>query len=134
MIVVDTSALMAVLLNEPEADECSEILIGQDMLVMSAGTLAEALVVADKRGLGSEMLALVEGLDVEIAAVTKRVAELVSEAYMRWGKGVHPAGLNFGDCFAYALAKSEDRPLLFVGNDFEKTDVSRTTLGEMAPQ
>ena len=134
MIVVDTSALMAVLLNEPEADECSEILIEQDMLVMSAGTLAEALVIADQRGLGPEMRALVEGLDVEIAAVTKRVAELVSEAYMRWGKGVHPAGLNFGDCFAYVLAKSEDRPLLFVGNDFEKTDVSRTTLGEMAPQ
>lgn len=133
MIVVDTSALMAVLLNEPEADECSEILIGQDMLMMSAGTLAEALVVADQRGLGSEMRALVEGLDVEIAAVTKRVAELVSEAYMRWDEGVHPAGLNIGDCYAYALAKSEDRPLLFVGNDFEKTDVSRTTLGEMAP-
>ena len=60
MIVVDTSALMAVLLNEPEADECSEILIGQDMLVMSAGTPAEALVVADQRGLGSEMRALVD--------------------------------------------------------------------------
>ncbi len=98
MIVVDTSALMAVLLIEPEADECSEILIGQDMLVMSAGTLAEALVVADQRGLGSEMRALVEGLDVEIAAVTKRVAEIVSEAYMRWDEGVHPAGLNIGDC------------------------------------
>ncbi len=134
MIVVDTSALMAVLLNEPVADECSEILIGQDMLVMSAGTLAEALVVADQRGLGSEMRALVEGLDVEIVAVTKRVAELVSEAYVRWGKGAHPAGLNFGDCFAYALAKSEAHPLLFVGNDFEKTDVSRATLGEIVTQ
>lgn len=120
MIVVDASALMAVPLNEPEADECSETLNGQDMLVMSAGTLAKTLVVAEQRGLGPEMRALVEGLDVEIVAVTKRIAELFSVACVRWGKGVHPARLNFGDCFSCALAKPEDDPLLSVGNSFEK--------------
>ena len=133
MIVVDTSDLMAVLLNEPEGSECEDILIRQDMLVMSAGTLAEALVVADQRGVGSEIRILVDELGVEIVAVTKRVADLVSEAYGRWGKGVHPAGLNLGDCFAYVLAKSEDRPLLFVGNDFGDTDISRATSDEKAP-
>lgn len=123
MIAVDTSALMTVLLGEAEAESCIQVLTSADDLVISAGTLAEARIVADRRGLGAEMAELVSGLGMEVASVTGPGAERVAGAYATWGKGVHPAGLNFGDCFAYALAKERDCPLLFIGDDFSKTDV-----------
>ena len=69
------------------------------------------------------MAGLIDGLEVEIAPVTGGSARRAAGAYSRWGKAIHPAGLNFGDCFAYELAKSENCPLLFVGNDFSKTDI-----------
>ena len=123
MIVVDTSALMAILLDEPEAERCIASLEAQADVLISAGTLAEALVVAGRRNLGREMTSLVEDLGFEIAAVTASGAAKVAEADARWGKGVHAASLNFGDCFAYALARETGRPLLFVGDDFAQTDV-----------
>ncbi len=92
-------------------------------LALSAGTMAEALVVADRRSVGGEMSRLIEGLGFDIVPVTAMSASRVAEAYARWGKGVHPAGLNFGDCFAYVLAKTYACPLLFVGDDFSRTDV-----------
>lgn len=123
MIVVDTSALMAILLDEPEAERCIASLEAQPDVLISAGTLAEALVVAGRRNIGGEMASLVEDLGFEIAAVTALGAAKVAEAYARWGKGVHAASLNFGDCFAYALARETGRPLLFVGDDFAQTDI-----------
>ena len=125
MIVIDTSALMAVLLNEPEADACLAILELEDDLVISAGTMAEALIVAGRRGVAEEMWRLIDGLGLEIASVTPAAARQIARAYEKWGKGVHPAGLNFGDCFAYALARTGRNPLLFVGQDFGQTDVER---------
>jgi ribonuclease VapC len=125
MIVIDTSALMAVLLNEPEADACLAILELEDDLVISAGTMAEALIVAGRRGVAEEMWRLIDGLGLEIASVTPAAARQIARAYEKWGKGVHPAGLNFGDCFAYALARTGGNPLLFVGQDFGQTDVER---------
>ena len=127
MIVVDTSALMAVSLDEPAAETCSEVLARADVIVISAGTLAESLIVAGRRGVGSAMERLVRGLGCQVAPVTEHDAFEVAEAYARWGKGVHPAGLNYGDCFAYALARRRDCPLLFVGDDFTKTDIVRAT-------
>ncbi len=124
MTVVDSSALMAVLLNEAKADAVSERLATAPQLAMSAATLAEALIVARRRGLGPEMAALIDGVGAEIAPVTKDVAEAVADAYDRWGKGADAASLNFGDCFSYALAKARGEPLLFVGEDFLHTDVS----------
>ncbi len=125
MIVVDTSALVAVLLREQQFEACKTTLDREQRLLMSAGTLAEALIVATRRGFLQEMSGLVDAFGFEIATVTPAAARRVAEAYSRWGKGVHPAGLNFGDCFAYALARENDCALLFVGDDFAKTDVRR---------
>ena len=124
MIAVDTSALMAVLLDEPETGACAEALSTNDRIVVSAGTVAEALIVAERRGLGAEMAELLDGLGLEIASVSFAVARRVAESYALWGKGVNPAGLNFGDCFAYEVAKSRDCPLLYVGEDFARTDIA----------
>ncbi|MBI5127909.1 MAG: type II toxin-antitoxin system VapC family toxin [Rhodopseudomonas palustris] len=123
MIAVDTSALMAIVLEEPESEACVRAVSGGRKLVISAGTLSEALVVATRRGVAEEMERLIEGLSFEIVSVTAVTARRVAEAYQRWGKGVHPAGLNFGDCFAYDVAKQYSCRLLFIGNDFSKTDI-----------
>ena len=124
MIAVDTSALMSVLLNEPETTACAEALATNDRIVISSGTVAEALSVAGRRGFGSEVAALMSGLGLEVESVTAASARRVAEGYARWGKGLHSAGLNFGDCFAYEIAKSRDCPLLYVGDDFARTDVA----------
>lgn len=124
MIAVDTSALMAILLGEPEAEACAEALETDDRIVISAVTAAEALIVAGRRGLGAEMAGLVDGLGLEIVSVAPAAARRVAGAYGKWGRGVHPAALNFGDCFAYETAKSSGCPLLFVGGDFARTDIA----------
>lgn len=123
MIAVDTSALMAVLLGEADADACASVLATADSLVISSGTLAEALIVAGRRNIGAEMLMLVDGLGFEVANVTPAAARRIALAYETWGRGVHPAGLNFGDCFAYEVAKENACPLLYVGDDFSRTDI-----------
>ena len=123
MIVVDTSALIAIVLREPQAQPCIKVLEIETDALASAGTIAEALIVARRRGVGAEMAELLEGLTIEIVTVTPASAKRVAHAYDRWGKGVHPAGLNFGDCFAYALAREHSCSLLFVGDDFAKTDI-----------
>lgn len=125
MIAVDTSALMAILFDEADAKDCIAALATDDTLLISAGTVAEALIVAARRDLAEEMERLIEGLGFEIVGVTAASARRVAAAYGVWGKGLHPAGLNFGDCFAYELAKEHGCPLLFVGDDFARTDVRR---------
>ncbi|MFZ3352730.1 MAG: type II toxin-antitoxin system VapC family toxin [Xanthobacteraceae bacterium] len=123
MIAVDTSALMAIVLGEPEANACIEVLEAEADVLVSAGTVAEALIVAGRRRVGEVMANLIGGLGFEIMTVTSASAQRIAQAYERWGKGVHPANLNFGDCFAYAVAKEHSCRLLFVGDDFSKTDV-----------
>jgi len=125
MIVVDTSALVAILLDEPEAESCIAVLGAEDDLVISAATVAEALIVAARCNVGEEMSRLIDGLGFEITPVTPASARRVAQAYERWGKGLHPAALNFGDCFAYEAAKAHSRRLLYVGNDFAQTDVEK---------
>ncbi len=125
MIAVDTSALMAILLNEPDADAVSASLEAEGELLISAGTVAEALIVAARRNLGEEMERLLDGLGFTVVSVTPASARRIALAYQRWGKGVHPAGLNFGDCFAYEVAKEHACPLLYVGEDFRRTDIER---------
>ena len=126
MIVVDTSALMAVLLDEPHSKMILEDMVVADQILMSAATLAEALIVANSRNIGSEMQSLIEELAIEIVPVTAQVAKQVAQVYTQWGKGIHPAGLNFCDCFSYQAAKELDCRLVFVGNDFSKTDLVRS--------
>jgi ribonuclease VapC len=124
MIAVDTSALMAIVLNETSANACIAALAAEPELLISAGTVAEALIVADRRNVGNEMASLIDGLGFEVVPVITPTARQVAAAYTSWGKGAHPAGLNFGDCFAYALAKERNCPLLFVGDDFSRTDLA----------
>ena len=125
MIAVDTSALMAIVLNEADANACIAALEREDEILISATTIAEALIVAARRNVGEEMANLIDGLGFNAVAVTPASARRVALAYARWGKGVHAASLNFGDCFAYELAREHDCPLLSVGDDFAKTDVKR---------
>ena len=123
MIAVDTSALMAILLDEPQANACIAALEGEDALIISAGTVAEAMIVAERRNVGEELIALIDGLGFKIVPVTPASARRVARAYVLWGKGIHPAGLNFGDCFAYEVAKEHHCGLLYVGDDFTRTDI-----------
>ena len=124
MIVIDTSAIITILLREAKAVACMKAIEQETEISISAGTLTETLIVAGRRGIGLEAATFIAELDIEIVSVTPASAKRAAEAYARWGKGVHPASLNFGDCFAYELATTRDCPLLFVGNDFEQTDVT----------
>jgi ribonuclease VapC len=123
VIAVDTSALIAIAQTERHGDACLSALARTDEVLISAGTLAEALVVAARRGIAAEMASLVEKYQFTVVPVTAASARRVSEAYARWGRGVHAAGLNLGDCFAYVVAKEHSCPLLFVVNDFSQTDL-----------
>ena len=122
-MAVDTSALMAIVLHEAEADRCKAALEEDPELLISAGTVAEALIAAARCNLVEEMNRLIDGLGFEIVSVTPASARRIAAAYARWGRGAHPAGLNFGDCFSYEVAKEHSCPLLYVGEDFAKTDL-----------
>jgi ribonuclease VapC len=123
VIAVDTSALVAIVLKEPQADACLAALGADDEVLMSAGTLAEVFIVSTRRNVGTEMARLIERLAPDVVPVTSAVARRIGEAYSRWGRGVHPAALNLGDCFAYAIAQEHACGLLYVGDDFAKTDI-----------
>lgn len=124
MIVVDTSALMAIILGEPQAEACADVLQREAQVFISAGTLAEALIVSTRRGFDAEMNGIIQRLKLEILPVTAATARRVAAAYDEFGKGRHPAALNFADCFAYEAARTQNCPLLYVGEDFRRTDVA----------
>ena len=128
-VVVDTSALFAMLLEEPDAARCRHRLADCEDAIMSSATLTECLVVGARRGLFADVEALITEYGFEIASVSEQIARAAGSAYALWGKGIHPAKLNFGDCFAYALAKERGLPLLFVGEDFALTDVRSALAG-----
>ncbi|HEX3982916.1 MAG TPA: type II toxin-antitoxin system VapC family toxin [Acidisoma sp.] len=128
MIAVDTSALMAIVLDEPAAEACIAVLEAEDDLLISAGTVAEALIVSARRNVGAEMGSLIDGLGFQVVTVTAASARRIAQAYERWGRGVNPAALNFGDCFAYEVAKEHACRLLYVGDDFSRTDVEGVRL------
>lgn len=123
MIAVDTSALMAIVLDEPQAEAYIAALETENDLVISAATVAEALIVAARRSVSDEMTRLLSGLGFDVVTLTMGSAQRVAAAYARWGKGNNPAGLNFGDCFSYEVAHERGCPLLYVGDDFSKTDI-----------
>jgi ribonuclease VapC len=124
MIVVDTSALIAIVKDEPQALACIEAIDKADRVLISAGTLAEVLIVAERKNVWTTMSDFLRQLDLEVIDVDAHTARAIGAVYSVWGKGVHPASLNFGDCFAYALAVQYQCPLLFVGSDFAQTDVA----------
>ena len=126
MIVVDTSAVVAVFLAETKGDLFSELIQATDEPRISAASLAECLIVLDSRTAddNAELLRdMLFELGLVVEPVTASEAWLAGDAYQRFGKGRHRARLNLGDCFSYALAKSLDLPLLFKGDDFRHTDV-----------
>jgi ribonuclease VapC len=123
MIAIDTSALMAIVGKETFAQACIGVLDEETELVIAAATVTEALIVGGRRNVGSVMTRLLDALPLRIEPVTEAFARRAAAAYALWGRGVHPAALNFGDCFSYAVAKQYDCPLLYVGNDFARTDI-----------
>jgi ribonuclease VapC len=123
LIAIDTSALMAIVGREPLAGACYDKLMSERKLIISAGTLAEALVVAARRNVTAEMNRLTRDLEWDVVPVTLATAGGIAAAYATWGKGVHRAKLNLGDCFAYEVAKRYNCPLLFIGDDFSQTDI-----------
>ena len=126
-MVIDTSALVAWFEQEPAAARIAERLGQADELSVSAVSLVEAGIVLEARrgeAAGRELDLFLHRLGVKIVAVDEDQAEIARAAYRQFGKGRHAAALNFGDCFAYALAASSGQPLLFVGEDFAKTDIA----------
>jgi len=132
-MVIDTSAIVAILFGEPDQRRYDDAIEAARARLISAVTRVElSLVTEGRKGdAGREHLErFIKLIDAEIVAVTAQQAELTIEAFRRFGKGRHRAGLNIGDCFAYALAKSADLPLLYKGDDFIHTDVRSA----LAPQ
>jgi ribonuclease VapC len=125
-MIVDTSAIIAILRDEPEAYAFSEVLQQAPVCRISAATYAEAAIVTDVNRnpvLSRRFDDLIRDARIRVEPVTLEQAKQVRQAYRDFGKSRHKAGLNLGDCFAYALAKEMDEPLLFKGGDFRHTDV-----------
>jgi len=126
-MIVDTSAVLAVLFNESDAPRYARALAEADMCRISAVNFVEAAVVVDSQGnagTSRQFDLFVRRAEIVVEPVGEDQAHLARQAYFEFGKGRHAAGLNFGDCFAYALAKATKEPLLFKGNDFSKTDIT----------
>ncbi len=125
-MIIDTSAVLAILLGEADADRYEEAIAAAWPRRMSVVALLEAAMVIESRGgvtAGHELDVLLEKASVELVPVTPEQAAAARHAWRRFGKGNHPARLNFGDCFAYALANVTGEPLLFKGDDFARTDI-----------
>jgi len=130
-MVIDTSALVAILLDEPERQAFNQQIAADAVRLLSAATLVETtIVLTSRKGLRAqaELELYLAKAGVEIVPVRAEHAAIACDAYHLYGKGRHPAGLNFGDVFAYALAKATGEPLLFKGQDFAQTDLPAVTL------
>lgn len=126
-MIVDSSALIAILAGEPDAEELNDVLSGAVRPALSVANYLEAAIVLDRhpaRRAGEKLDRYLVTGQVELADVTESQARIARAAYRNFGRGTgHPAGLNFGDCFAYALAIDRDESLFYKGNDFQHTDV-----------
>jgi ribonuclease VapC len=125
-MIVDASAILAILQNEPETMAMGKALLRAPICRISPVNYVEAAIIADNNSnpaLRRKLDDLLRDASISIETITPKQAEIARAAYRDFGKGRHKAGLNLGDCFAYALAKEMDEPLLFKGNDFSKTDI-----------
>lgn len=125
-MVIDASAIVAIALNEPDAPDLERRIADDPVRLISAATVLEAAMVIETRlgeAGGSELDLWLHKVGVEIVAVDAGHTDQARRAWRRYGKGRHPAGLNFGDCFSYALAALTQEPLLFKGEDFSQTDI-----------
>ena len=126
-MIVDTSAVLAVLFLEPDAERYERAIVDAAQSRMSAANFFEAAMVVESRtgaAGGLDLDRLIERGQVRLEPVTPEQAHVARHAWRRFGRGNHPAALNYGDCFAYALAEVTQEPLLFKGNDFVLTDVA----------
>ncbi|HET8641508.1 MAG TPA: type II toxin-antitoxin system VapC family toxin [Pseudonocardiaceae bacterium] len=132
-MVIDTSALVAMLIDEPEAERFEAAVEADTALLMSTASYLETAIVIEHRfgepG-GRELDLWLHRAAVDLVAVTAQQAHIARAAYRKYGKGRHRAGLNYGGCFAYALAKISGEPLLFKGDDFPHTDIPAVLLPE----
>ncbi|MDQ0473691.1 type II toxin-antitoxin system VapC family toxin [Labrys wisconsinensis] len=125
-MVIDTSAIVAIALDEPEAAGFEQRIADDPVRLISAATMLEAAMVLETRlgdSGGSDLDLWLHKAGFEVVAVDAEQADRARRAWRRFGKGRHAAGLNFGDCFSYALATLTGEPLLFKGNDFAQTDI-----------
>ncbi len=130
-MVIDSSALITILLGEPEAKKFSEIIAKDSKRFISTFSCLEtAVVIETKKGPagGREFDLLLHEAGIEMIGLNEEQFKLARRAYQKYGKGKHPAGLNLGDCCSYALSRSSGEPLLFKGDDFSKTDVAVVSL------
>lgn len=129
-MVLDTSALVAILSAEPEAETFATAITAANTRLMSAASLLETAIVIESRygqtG-GQKLDEIIRIAQIQIEPVTIEQVAVARLAYRTYGKGRHPAGLNYGDCFSYALAKVTGEPLLFKGDDFVQTDIQSVT-------
>jgi ribonuclease VapC len=125
-MVLDTSVLLAILFDEPEAQSFEAALEDEPVLLLSVASYLEAAMVVESRygpAGGRELDLLIHKAAIEIVSFDKEQAEWSRHGFQRYGKGRHSAGLNYGDCFVYGLAVASGEPLLFKGNDFGETDL-----------
>lgn len=131
-MVIDTSAVIAILTDEPAARSCIRAMDTAESLQISTASVLEVRIVLESRFGGSATNTFdrwLENSPLEIVPLTERHVELATEGFRRFGKGRHRAALNFGVCFSYGLARFLDEPLLFIGNDFAQTDL-RSAFGD----
>lgn len=125
-MVIDTSAIVAILRNEPEALRLEKALVTNQIRLVPATCVLEARMVLVSRR-GEHALAEIDlwlrKIEADIIAVDADLVDVATQAWLTYGKGRHPAALNFADCLSYALAKRADEPLLFIGDDFSQTDI-----------
>lgn len=125
-MVIDTSAIVAILRNEPQAARLERALVSETIRLVPATCVLEARTVLVSRR-GEHALAEIDlwlrKIDADVISVDSDLVDLATQAWLTYGKGRHPAGLNFADCLSYALAKRADEPLLFIGKDFAQTDI-----------
>jgi ribonuclease VapC len=125
-MVLDTSAVLAILQNEPERRKFNEAIDAAESRSLSTASFVECSMIVESRygpdGV-RDLDLLIAKAQISLISVDEEQANLARRAFRKYGKGRHPAGLNFGDCFSYALSKASQEPLLFKGNDFSQTDV-----------
>lgn len=128
-MVIDTSAIVAIFFNEPDAASYRSRIADDSIRLISAATLLEAAIVLEGRfgeAGGAELDLWLHKTEIEVVAVTAEHSDQARRAWRRYGKGRHPASLTYGDCFSYALATLSGEPLLYKGNDFIQTDIEAT--------
>lgn len=126
-MIIDSSAILAILFDEQDAGTYAKAIASAESCRMSAATFVETAIVVETQTRahgGRQLDALMRRAGIAIEPVTEEQAHLARQAFVDFGKGRHPAGLNYGDCFSYALSKATREPLLFKGKDFAKTDLS----------